>query len=990
MKRLLPALLLLAALSPMPGIASQGGNRAAAQSGSYLDRLPPGTRFSPGMVIVKFKSAFRGALQKSSVNLPQLSAAFLKYGVMRTTQMYPNAVRSFAANGSEIDIARMYRIEFAGTADPLAVAKEFAQMPEVEYADPEIIHTLAMVPNDPMYTQQYHLQRIAAPQAWDITTGDPNVVIAIVDTGVDWQHPDLKANIWVNPGEDINHDGKFTAADLNGVDDDGNGYIDDVIGIDFVGSSADKGPNYYDNDPTPTARGNPHGTHVAGIAAAVGNNGVGGTGVAFTCKFMPVKCTSDMGENGISRGYDGIVYAADMGAKIINCSWGGGGYTKSEEERIQYAISKGALVVAAAGNDGTEEDFSSPAAYKGVLSVANTNANDVKDPSSTYGSWIDIAAPGTNILSTVPSGGYTYMTGTSMASPCAAGVAALVKSHFPSYTPQQVAEQVRITSDNIDAKNPLYVHRIGFGRVNPYRALTLSSPSVRMTSFAFSDTVLGNGNGIIDPGETLQVTLSWKNYLAPTTNAQVTLTSLSPYATVIKGTTALGQLGTMQTATNAADPYVIAIKPTIPVNYRLAFTVTITDGNYQDWDGFFIYARPTYREHDRNDILVTIANDGHIGFDDFTGLKGKGFIYQNNGYNVLFEGAMMIGGKINNVVHLVDQARNESGGIQNTDFVSDQSVDIITPGKVADQEGFTSWTDDGAAPADQLGLRVRSHSYEFLTPQERNMVILRYMIVNTSANTITELHAGLFFDWDISTSAYADQAGYDTTTQTGYAWDISQINEVPTHVGVTVLTRDKPVSYMAIANPDKSAPPNFGIHDGFTKDEKWLSLSNGIYKADTYVTDISMVSGSGPYTLAPGDSCEVAFALLAGNTTQEVLDASKHAQDLWVQITKVPSSVERPDPAGFTLAQNYPNPFGAAAGGADARTSLRFTLPQRAPVRIEVADMLGRVVALLADGTRDAGTYTVAFDGSRLPAGVYIARLTSGNAVLLRKMVLMQ
>lgn len=949
---------------------------------TYLDRIPKSTRLQPHSIIVKFKEQQQSTFQKSSVNLPDLSPLLLKYGVRRTIQMYPTVEATITARG-QTALARMYRVEFTAEADPIEVAKDFYRMSDVEYAEPEVIHEILFIPNDQLYTQQYALQNVKAPQAWDITKGDPNVVIGIVDTGVDWTHSDLASNIWINPGEDANHDGRFTQADLNSKDDDANGFIDDIIGIDFAGQTSSGGGTYYDYDPQPTGSGNPHGTHVAGIAAASGNNSIGICGVAYQCKILPVKCGTEDGSTGIVRGYDGIVYAANMGAKIINCSWGGGPYLRSEEEQIEYAVSKGALVVAAAGNANTD-DFSSPASYPIVFSVANVNQNDQRDWSSSYGTWVDVAAPGVSVLSTVPGNNYQSggWTGTSMSSPCVAGVAALVKSKFPNYTPLQVAEQVRVTSDNIDAKNPNFIKKLGFGRVNASRALTLSLPSVRMVKYDISDKNIGNGNGILDPGERVTLTVDWKNYLAPTSNAEVTLTSTNSFVTITQKSFTIGQLNTDQTISNSTFPFVIEISQTVPFNQRLDFVFNIVDGSYQDYDGFSVFARPTYRDHDVNDITMTLSNDGNLGFDDFTGLRGSGFMYQKNGHKVMFEGALMIAGRVNNQIRVVDQARDSTGSSQLVDFVGDNSVVMVQPGKVAAQEGFASWTDNNARSSDKLGVHVDLHSYEFNEAALRNIVFLRYSIRNTSSQPITNLHAGLFFDWDISKNATNDRASWDDTTKTGYAWDISQANLVPTRVGVTVLTREKTIHYMAINNPDKTQGPIFGIHDGFTKQEKWRSMTSGILQKNSYVTDIAMVNANGPFTLAAGDSCEVAFALLAGLTNDEIIAASKEAQKKWSEIVNL-NSVDELLPEGLALDQNYPNPFSASAG---ASTVIPYSIPNASSVTLEILDTHGRVVRTLTDEKQEAGSYRIPFEAGALPSGTYFSRLSVGKYKLVRRM----
>ncbi len=445
---LLPFLTLTAGGGGSPHHAGSNGD---PPSGSLLDLLPADAEFVPGSIIVKFVREREQQLTKHAVGFSSVQPLLAQYGVRVMTQMYPSHISRFQQDGSEIALQRMYRVEFDAAVSPLEVARAFAALPDIEYAEPEIVQTLFYTPDDPRFGEQYQHALIEAERAWDITTGDSTVVIGIVDSGVLWNHEDLYENIWVNPIEDIDHDGRYTPADIDSIDNDGNGYVDDVIGIDFVGSSALNGGRYYDGDPTPTPKGHFHGTHVAGIAAARGNNGKGVAGVAMHCRIMSIKCAPDVYTPSILRGYDGIVYAADNGADVINCSWGGGGYLESQKERIDYAISKGAIVVVAAGNDGSER-VSTPGAYPNVLCVANTDQNDKVNASSTYGPWVDVSAPGTQILSSIITSPTSYKkySGTSMASPVVAGLAALVKSQHRDYTPEQIFEQIRVTADPID------------------------------------------------------------------------------------------------------------------------------------------------------------------------------------------------------------------------------------------------------------------------------------------------------------------------------------------------------------------------------------------------------------------------------------------------------------------------------------------------------------------------------------------------------------
>ena len=306
--------------------------------------------------------------------------------------------------------------------------------------------------------------------AWDITKGSTDIVIGIVDTGVDYFHEDIGANDWLNPGEILN----------NGVDDEGNGYIDDVYGWDFVGDIKimEAINKQWKEDADPRNANQTHGTHVAGCASAVTNNQKGIAGTGYNCKIMSIKCASDKGNvNGIWRGYDGIVYAADNGAHIINCSWGGSGSSPVEQEVINYAVNKGSVVVVAAGNDGNNIDkrIAFPACYQNVLCVGATTQADTLAYFSNRGRLVTVYAPGEQILSTLPGHLYGKESGTSMASPIVAGIAGLVLSSHQDWitnspTPadrvKRVIHQIRSTSDKFyeltKTTDTLYEERYAF------------------------------------------------------------------------------------------------------------------------------------------------------------------------------------------------------------------------------------------------------------------------------------------------------------------------------------------------------------------------------------------------------------------------------------------------------------------------------------------------------------------------------------------------
>jgi subtilisin family serine protease len=345
-------------------------------------------------------------------------------------------------------------------------------------ADPNRLPYPCSVPNDPDFNKQWYLNNrgqliwyqiflflgkipikwparglpdadIDAPEAWEITTGSPDVVIAIFDIGVDYTHPDLAANIWNNADEIPN----------NGIDDDANGYIDDIRGWDFANN---------DNDPIDVFG---HGTLCAGVVGAVGNNGIGIIGIAWNCKIMPVRVIDDQGWCYSSVIAEGIRYATDNGANVISMSFNAddSNNTNIMLDAVNYAYSKGVFLCAAAGNENTSTG-GYPAEYDNVTAVGYTNQKDKATSASNYGDWVDIAAPG-NLIYTTDTlldayDDYLFFGGSSAATPIVAGVAALLLSKDPSLTPDEVKS---LLCNNVDPySGDKY---IGTGRVNAYKAL---------------------------------------------------------------------------------------------------------------------------------------------------------------------------------------------------------------------------------------------------------------------------------------------------------------------------------------------------------------------------------------------------------------------------------------------------------------------------------------------------------------------------------------
>lgn len=415
-----------------------------------------GVRFGAAhMVVLSLVLTARASASDEAPSVPGQLIVRFKAGVSRNAVEAVNQTLGGNANPVTPADPQLYAIDLPQWMDNVEGLNTFNGLASVEYAEENFIYQPVAIPNDPLFPQLYGLNRISAPAAWDITTGDPSIVIADTDTGADYNHVDLGANVWVNQGEICD----------NGIDDDGNGYVDDCIGWNFFNDN---------NNPIDTAG---HGTNTAGIMGAVGNNGIGVTGVMWNAQIMLLKMGN--GSFPVTAVVPAIDYAWQNGARVINASWGGRGFSTAIQSAVQRAADAGVLFVAAAGNNGTDNDVIPfyPANYEipNIISVANTNQFDSLRTGSTPSNWgantVHLAAPGTNILSTYPGNRYVAYVGTSQAAPHVAATAGLVLSVNPFLLYSDVKD---IILNSVDPIPSLQDKLITGGRLNANAALQLT------------------------------------------------------------------------------------------------------------------------------------------------------------------------------------------------------------------------------------------------------------------------------------------------------------------------------------------------------------------------------------------------------------------------------------------------------------------------------------------------------------------------------------
>jgi serine protease len=414
-----------------------------------------------GQIFLKFRTGTIKVLQREDPNnltltkIPALKELISKFGITK-------AYKPFYQADDDIRLTHILQVEFNDASKINQLIGDLHKSDLVEYAEKVMLLKTDVLPNDfATSSASVHLNQINAGNAWNIFNstafGNSNITVAIVDNAVAINHVDLTGNVWVNPGEIAN----------NNIDDDNNGYVDDINGWDVADG---------DNNPIPSNNSMNHGTHCAGIAGARTDNGIGIASIGWNIKIIGVKCQNNTGNTtGIPFGYQGIIYAAKAKARVISCSWGGAGSASSAAQTvIDYAWNKGSIVIAAAGNSNTNA-LHYPAAYNNVYCVASVASNNVKSSFSNYGTWVDISAPGNNINSTLPGNNYGQQSGTSMATPMVAGLAGLMLSKYQWMTKTDVLNCISTTAANIYtiSGNSSFStgQQLGAGRIEAFAAM---------------------------------------------------------------------------------------------------------------------------------------------------------------------------------------------------------------------------------------------------------------------------------------------------------------------------------------------------------------------------------------------------------------------------------------------------------------------------------------------------------------------------------------
>lgn len=843
---------------------------------SWPNTLKAGRDFIDRTVIFKVKPEFRSHCLHDQIHLAPIRALANRLEPVVIRKMHPGhkppATTTNQYGQKLADLSLVYVLEYTSDVPVWRVVNELAASGVVEYVQPWFIdqplHDLQTLftPNDTSLHLQWYLTKIGALQVWDSTQGDTTVVIGIVDGGTNFFHPDLMANVHYNYADPI-----------NGLDDDNDGYIDNFRGWD-VG----------DNDNNPQfigAHNSAHGTSMCSVAAASTNNVTSMAGVGFNCRYMPVKMVNTA--SGWTAGYPGIVYAADHGAHIISCSWGGTTPGPYAQDVVRYAaVNRNCQVIAAAGNSNNSVPFY-PASYEYVMAVGGTKQDDVKSGNSSFYDFVDVAAPGQTIYN-VYAGGYGYGNGTSDACALTSGSTALVMSHFDTLQSQQVGARLQQTTYNIDTipGNSSFIGRLGYGRIDLFRAISEPMrPFIHMTQRNYTD---GNDD-IFAATDTVALSGIFLNYLVSSSGLLTAkITSLSANAVVIDSIITIGTLGELQMAA-PGDFFRFVVSPACPANALVTFRIDYTDGVFLNKQFISIFLNPSFYNTNDHGLVTTLTSTGRIGFNGNNSAQGVGYRMGEYGPNQLLQlyfnpMGFWAGhqGRVSN-----QTLTNPMGSCcpfnNDNHWVAEQNIQRVLQPILGDVEFSAVYNDNGAG-INAIKLRVNQISrYWQATAQDSSFIFVDYLIENTDTVGKSQVFAGIYCDFDVLDTIYdftANRAQFDTLRQLGMVFN--PIGN--TWCGIQLLSH-QPVAYYA--NNSDGSNSSLNVYNGFTQAEKFTMMSGGIARPVSDLTDVSQFIGGRIDSLAPGACTLMSMVLLIASSQSELLSLAAYTRAKYQQTYNV-------------------------------------------------------------------------------------------------------
>lgn len=920
----------------------KGGRETAVLSRHVVVRLKPEYTLS-GISAIK-----NGYVRLSAMEpLLRPEASLTHNNDLRKNNFLLTSNKAIEIIRAEEPLLRTFIFEYFSELSPEVFCKQLKKdEPAIEIAEPYFVYPLLATPNDSLALQQSVLYKINAFDAWNHTQGDTSVIIGISDNGVLQTHEDLNPNIARNWGE----------IPGDGIDNDGNGYVDDFIGYNMTyrTDGTDPGDTYNDSML--------HGTAIAGMAAAATNNYRGIAGVAYNCRFFPIKA-SKIHDTAILMGYQSITYAAIRGCKVLNLSWGQPKpYSEIDQSVIDFAIARDVAIVAAGGNlnsvDGaTIESSFYPAGYRGVLGVGTVDQNDNVTNNSILGPPVRIMAPGANNYA--PSNirnGYTRLSdGTSFASPIVAGGVALIRSKYPNLSAVQALEFTRQCTDNITLLNPAYASILP-GRLNLLKAMTKDPFSI--PSFVHTGTEYRTESGLLTdrflPGEKAVMNIKVKNELGAATNLRFALSvgyDMSGAVEVLDSVVNVSSVQSGEEILLQSFSFRITDNSTSKMLFRLEIT---GDNGYRDF--FKIPFTPTLdvTTFSNDAISFSLSDNGNFGFNNSQQNKlGVGFTLKGIG-NQLYEGGLMAA---------VNSMRAVSANYGT--YFTGNDFTVIKPFVQPNRNIGIVRDDRSESP---IGLAITQTV--FMSKNNDKWAKIKLTLKNMTGFELRDPAVGYFKDWDIG--------GNSSRNQVRLLPEAIPISKVGAHSAaeMALINDDFPVFGSAVYSEEtgavaQAAGLHFGITGYFSLSDQIKALYSGTsWQTDT-TYDISYVVGMRyPGTLLPNEEKNCWVCVAAGESREELAEQLRNCLDIEVSVNTVKVTEDilvYPQPArGFI-----------SIVGEFASSSVECT----------VYNLLGEQV-FRTEIMPDISNAKLNLDLKGLSAGVYYLRLKDGNRLVTKQIII--
>jgi len=897
-------------------------------------------RFQEGQFVLKVKSDFRGNCDLQSIDVVSIQDVLGRLGEVHVSKKFPNQQdpndNRSATNSvkAKTDLSLIYDVFYTAKVSPIKAAEWMSSTGAVEYAEPAFIAKPLGVPNDALIGKQWHLAAIKAYDAWDLNTGTGNKTVAIIDTGVDWDHPDLADAIELNLEDPI-----------DGLDNDENGYIDDY-----------RGWNFYDDNNDPNELSWSHGTHVAGLAGAITNNEIGVAGSGYSCKILAIKSGNQLE---LTHGYEGIVYAVKRNADVINCSWGSTDYTSLGHDVVKYASEEGKLVVCGGGNNNNDYNFY-PAAFPEAMAVSAADSLTNKATFSSFYYDMDISAPGQVVFST-KNDTYDYDNGTSMSSPIVAGAAALVLDHFGYMPPAQLKAQLMETATNIDSLNlnSAYAHRLGAGLLNMKAALdSMVELSIGMENYIVSD----NDDEVYVVGDEISIGIELINYLGPSPPITVKLSLLDDLAELVDSVKFFPALSENGRVNNMNDRFIVKVVNQRKYNEFIDLRLDIVADEYQRTEHLRVLINPDFVNVTVNDISTTVSSMGHVGYANNSRTAGLGLQLENEG-NFLYEAGLLIGTEVFGYTKVADRVRGEE--YTDRDF---WPITVIQKDQTPTNTAFYAQGrfNDTSAISDEIGLEMTQQVWAFEESGHRNYAIVEYTITNVSEKDLNDLQVGMYADWDILNAA-------ENRGVTAYGKRLAFVHsssDVPYSGGIVQLNADLPFHSFMIDNSTAIEGVDLA-NNGFSSEEKWYALTHDkLTVGDSGAgVDVSHVISAGSIALAQGDSHKVAFAFIATKNQTEMLASADSAFKRY---------------NGFLPGQNILTPIQSinlAPNPTSNVVRVSFDLKSAESLTFDLLDINGKVISHFGDFAFFAGPNIHTITMPNINSGSYFLRIYNDDIV---------